>query len=77
MIMALMNPAFSGLAGGILRFEDNIEFEQVGSAGYWWSSTAVMGTKVFIRILETENPGSRRFFVDKKYGLSVRCVKDK
>lgn len=68
---------FSGLPGGVLRYEERVEFEQVGYSGYWWSSTGAMETKAFIRILETENSASRRFFVNQTYGLSVRCVKDK
>jgi uncharacterized protein (TIGR02145 family) len=52
------------------------QFYGLGSFGYWWSSTEFTSSQAWIRILDylkcyVNSPG-----FSKKYGLSVRCIKD-
>jgi len=66
---------FSGLPGGDRDTNGNFSF--IGSYGYWWSSSATGADNVWIRYLNSKSRGSNRdFFLTKKTGISVRCLKD-
>ena len=65
---------FAGLPGGF-RFNDGT-FYNVGSNGYWWSSTETNATNAWYRFLFYLNGSINRSFNDKKSGFSVRCLRD-
>lgn len=65
---------FTGLPGGFRTAPG--EFDQVGSYGNWWSSTAVNTTVANYRYLYFGNGIMTKSFISQKYGLSVRCLKD-
>ena len=45
--------------------------------GYWWSSTVYNSTtNAWIRYMDFNNSDVYRAYLDKKYGYSVRCIKD-
>ncbi len=66
---------FSALPGGIRK--DNGTFENIGTHGYWWSSTEKSAMNAWYRILYNSagniSQGSGFF---KGYGFSVRCIKE-
>jgi uncharacterized protein (TIGR02145 family) len=43
--------------------------------GFWWSSST-FENKAWFRNLDYKKSGILRYFVDKNYGMSIRCVKD-
>jgi uncharacterized protein (TIGR02145 family) len=52
------------------------QFYGLGSNGYWWSSTEFNSSKAWIRILDYLQCYVNSPSFSKKYGLSVRCIKD-
>jgi uncharacterized protein (TIGR02145 family) len=67
---------FSALPGGY--FSSIEDFEDIGSSGYWWSSTEVKASRAYFRNMTCiddnvfrSNPGQ-----SKSYFYSVRCVQD-
>ncbi len=66
---------FSALPGG---YRTNIgEFGQVGSYGNWWSTTIAVNPAVaYYRYIYYGNGAVTKSFINQKYGLSVRCLKD-
>jgi uncharacterized protein (TIGR02145 family) len=67
---------FSGLPGG---YRDSYQaFSQLGTNGYWWSSTDNWSTNLIgiIRILKNTDGSLTPYEYDKRYGFSVRCLKD-
>ena len=67
---------FSALPTGY-RLYFNGNFLQVGLDGNWWSSTEANLTQAWHRDLGYDYSKVNRHFVNKGYGFSVRCVKDK
>ena len=67
---------FSALPGGF-RFNDG-SFFNIGYYGYWWSSTdfEFNTLSALIRFLNNNNGNANRYYRDKKFGLSVRCLRD-
>jgi len=65
---------FSGLPGGYRT--DNGTFGNLGSNGIWWSSTELNTSTAWYRSLLFNSGSSVRSNNLKKYGFSVRCVKD-
>jgi uncharacterized protein (TIGR02145 family) len=65
---------FSGLPGGS-RF-NNGSFNNIGSFGYWWSSTENNAALAWYRLLNYNNDNVVRFNDYKGSGLSVRCLRD-
>jgi uncharacterized protein (TIGR02145 family) len=61
-------------AGGIRN--NHGQFYGSGSYGYWWSSTEFASSKAWIRILDYLKCYVNSPSFSKKYGLSVRCIKD-
>jgi uncharacterized protein (TIGR02145 family) len=65
---------FSALPGGYRNLNGNFGF--VGDDGFWWSSTEYTTILAWGRHLNYGYSQVSRGQLDKKYGFSVRCVKD-
>lgn len=65
---------FSGLPGG-LRWYD-APFAEIGETGLWWSSTPSNSYALWNRYLLRSISEVGIIWGTKKYGLSVRCIKD-
>ena len=64
---------FSGLPGGYRDY-----FGLFGSAGYfghWWSSSS-FGSSAWFRYLDSSNEYVVRSYGSRRFGFSVRCVRD-
>jgi uncharacterized protein (TIGR02145 family) len=68
---------FSALAGSCRLWNGSWANPGLSSNGYWWTSTEKDSTAAYFRNLDYKKSGVFRFYVDKRYGMSVRCVKDK
>jgi len=66
---------FSALPGG-LRAHNDGTFLNVGVCGYWWSSTEYIATNAWCRIMFYSNGDVAYFSDNKRYGYSVRCIRD-
>jgi uncharacterized protein (TIGR02145 family) len=66
---------FSGLPGG-LRSDSNGSFSSLGGYTAWWSSTEVGSTNSLTRYLDYRNGTINTGNGNKKYGFSVRCLRD-
>jgi uncharacterized protein (TIGR02145 family) len=64
---------FSGLAGGYRGYYG--DFDNGGYDGYLWSASAY-GTYAWYRKLYGGNSGVYRDYYNRRYGFSVRCVRD-
>lgn len=51
-------------------------FENIRDHGHWWTSTSYSGTDAWGRRLQYNEVKTFRFFVNKKTGKSVKCMKD-
>ena len=49
----------------------------LGYCGYWWSATEKDFETAYFRNLDYKKSGVFRFYVSKKFGMAVRCVKNK
>jgi len=65
---------FTGIPGGF-RHNDGA-FIGIGIYGYWWSSTEVSSPDTWYRALYYNVMDLTRSFWHKRYGLSVRCLRD-
>ena len=65
---------FTGLPGGLRN--TNGSFLNLGSYGYWWSSTESSSSNALYRYLSYFNDVVVRVINDKRLGFSVRCVRD-
>ncbi len=67
---------FSAMAGNCRLFNGILGVPTgYGFTGFWWSSTMEEG-KAYYRYLDYNKPNVFRYFGDKRYGFSIRCVKD-
>jgi uncharacterized protein (TIGR02145 family) len=67
---------FSGLPGGG-RFSDAMEtFSSLGLSGLWWGSNPSSIANAWYMFLYYGNGNGNKFNTIKKYGFSVRCLKD-
>jgi uncharacterized protein (TIGR02145 family) len=66
---------FSGLPGGY-RYLNDGGFSGVGNFGYWWSSTESSTTNAWARDLVYASGSAYRLGYNKRYGFSVRCLRD-
>jgi uncharacterized protein (TIGR02145 family) len=64
---------FSGLPGGYRS--DGGYFEDAWSSGNWWSSSP-NGSAAWVRGLYYYGVNVSRFIIYRRYGFSVRCVRD-
>ena len=65
---------FGGLPGGGRSNTGN--FGSLGSYGFWWTSTAVNNQFAYYRFLDYSSAAAGKSDSDKRFGLSVRCVRD-
>jgi uncharacterized protein (TIGR02145 family) len=65
---------FTGLPGGYRI--SNGDYTTIGGGGNWWSSTENLTNDAWNRNLNTYNGDAYRSSSLKKYGLSVRCLRD-
>ena len=65
---------FTGLPGGSRSVGGT--FTDVGLFGYWWTATEDAAGQVWFRGLVYLNDDVDKYNVNKRYGYSVRCVKD-
>lgn len=66
---------FSALPGGS-RYPSDGSFSDLGYDGYWWSSTELDGSNAWCRDLYYNNADVLRYDDNKRYGFSVRCLRD-
>ncbi len=65
---------FSALPGGGRWLGGG--FDYLGESSYWWSVTDYMKNIARIRAMRRNSDELKRDFGNKKWGLSVRCLKD-
>ncbi len=65
---------YTALPGG---YRTNIgEYVNMGNYGNWWSTTSVIPNVANYRYIYFGNGAVTKSFVNQKYGLSVRCLKN-
>jgi len=67
---------FTALAGGCRLGNGTWSSPGLFSTGFWWSSTQYDENTALFRQLDYKKAGIFKFYIEKKYGMSVRCVKD-
>jgi uncharacterized protein (TIGR02145 family) len=72
---ATNDSGFSGLPGGERIFYDG-NFNNLGDYGSWWSASEESADVAWPRYLDNTSAGIYRDNSDKRYGFSVRCVRD-
>lgn len=65
---------FSALPGGHRNYGGGFDYLNWG--GGWWCSTDENGNDAVIRYMDYGAPDTWRYLEDKRYGRSVRCLKD-
>ncbi len=65
---------FTALPGGT-RFA-NGTFSNIGSNGYWWSSSEKFSTISWYRSMKPNDSDVYRYSYSKDLGISVRCLRD-
>ena len=65
---------FTALPGGIRGSSG--DFMNMRKSGYWWSSTAFSSSDALRYSLDYQSSGLSGINDSKKYGLSIRCIKD-
>lgn len=65
---------FTGFPGG--RRDYLGLFDKIGDSGIWWSSTEDAATNAWNRSLNFFNGGVGKSSIDKRYGFSIRCIRD-
>ena len=65
---------FTALPGGLRGTGEG--FNKLRISGYWWNSTGKSSNEAWYRVLYWSNGKICRYFIDKDYGFSVRCIKD-
>lgn len=66
---------FSALPSGE-RLSRNGKYFIMGSNGFWWSSTEYNTHRAWYRSIIYTYNGVMRYFHDKQFGFSVRCLRD-
>jgi uncharacterized protein (TIGR02145 family) len=66
---------FTAMAGSCRLFNGTFGFPGLGQTGFWWSSS-IHNDKAWYRYLDYNKPNVFRYYGDKRYGFSIRCVKD-
>ncbi len=72
---ATNSSGFTALPGGY-RLNNGGSFYDVGTNGNWWSSTAYGASNAWNRALNYYFAYAYRYYNNKQYGFSVRCVRD-
>jgi uncharacterized protein (TIGR02145 family) len=65
---------FSGLPGGNRNVTGS--FNYIGESGFWWSSTEYRANYAWFRYLFYGNGNVSRSNFSKRFGFSVRCLRD-
>jgi uncharacterized protein (TIGR02145 family) len=65
---------FSGLPGGYRAYYG--DFYTIGHIGLWWSATDSSTSHAWRRYLNYSATKFYRYYHNKKFGFSVRCVRD-
>ena len=65
---------FTALPGGYRSYYGR--FSDIGFSGFWWSSSESSDSMAYGRGMLNYNNEVPGFNLDKRYGLSVRCIKD-
>jgi uncharacterized protein (TIGR02145 family) len=65
---------FSALPGGCRLFNGTVG--ELSNTGFWWTSTETNDNMFWYRNVSSSRKTIFRYFVDKRYGFNVRCVKD-
>ncbi len=65
---------FTALPGGGRGYDGT--FYGIGSNGGWWSSTEYSTSYAWYRLLTYSSSNVNRYAVYKRYGFSVRCLRD-
>jgi len=73
---ATNSSGFTALPGGHRSNNNNGAFYDVGSRGFWCSSTASGASDAWYRNLFYDGANVGRYGDSKQYGFSVRCVRD-
>lgn len=66
---------FSALPGGLRYYYDG-NFTNGGYNGYWWSASPDGTSYAWYRKLYSDDDDVIRYYLDQRYGFSVRCIKD-
>jgi uncharacterized protein (TIGR02145 family) len=70
---------FTALAGSCRIFNGLWSDTGIGDTGFWWSSSlapAPHQAQAWYRYLDYNKGNIFRFYGDKRYGFSIRCVRD-
>jgi uncharacterized protein (TIGR02145 family) len=65
---------FTALPGGYRNYDGTFHF--IGYYGFWWSATENITSTAWYRFMYYNSSGVGRSYYDKRYGLSVRCLRD-
>jgi uncharacterized protein (TIGR02145 family) len=65
---------FTALPGGYRNGSGN--YGSMGASGYFWSSTEYSSSTAWFRLLYYSNSSVYRSYYSKRYGFSIRCVRD-
>jgi uncharacterized protein (TIGR02145 family) len=65
---------FTGLLGGFRNFDGT--FLHIGNYGEWWSSSEDTSVFAWVRFLNNNSKDAYKHSLNKRDGLSVRCLKD-
>jgi uncharacterized protein (TIGR02145 family) len=65
---------FTALPGGYRYFSGS--FSSIGSYSYWWSSSEFDATYAWFRYIYFNSGNVIRYYYNKQFGYSVRCIKD-
>ena len=71
---ATNSSGFLALSGSYRNYDGT--FNYVGRCGVWWSATARVNSRAWIRTLDNNSAEFYRLDINKSYGYSVRCLKD-
>jgi uncharacterized protein (TIGR02145 family) len=66
---------FTALPGGY-RYRDGSYAGGYGGHGYWWSSTEASSVSAWYRVIYFNYIYVEIYYDEKRYGFSVRCLKD-
>jgi len=74
-LAATNESGFSGLPGGG-RSGTNGSFNNISLIGYWWSSLNTNLDNASLVNLRNDSDNVFNYFIDRRYGFSIRCIKD-
>ena len=66
---------FTAFPGGY-RNDGDGNYGNIGSSGYFWSSSEIYSSLAWERLLNYNSSEVNRYYTNKEHGFSVRCVRD-